>query len=199
MKEQIMMRAVTVLILFIGMLHGNVSAEKTRIHASLAPTANFRQSIHNRSYAFGISVPIRHDKLRIGLDVIGTVWQSYYSYSFEKHLRFDRYIGGTEELRPHFLAGFAPNFVWIYRNDESLWHQTMMTTGIIINYPDFSQYWRSLGGKPMDIMSPYLRFQRVITSKLPAALMVQFTYVPGAGLISSLLVGVDMNLIFWRK
>lgn len=128
-------------------------------------------------------------------------WASEYLYEFEERFFSNSQEVGPTELKPHVVTGFAPNVVLLSGNEDNLWYKTCVSVGLLWGWPEPpNKLWPESAGRISDnmFMSYFLRLQRPLSLKLPVAVMAQFLYVPGAGLISSLLVGVDINLIFWK-
>lgn len=189
------------IILVISILQGGDGPVRLRFHAGLAPTKSFTRDGPYGSFAIGVSYPITQDRFRLGFDLIRMSWASEYLYKFEERFFSNNQKVGPTGLKPHVVTGFAPNVVLSMGNEDNHWYRTSVSVGLLWGWPEPpDKLWPASAGRISDnmFMSYFLRFMRPLSLKLPVAVMAQFIYVPSAGLISSLLVGVDINLIFWK-
>ncbi|GEM_PF-5940983 len=174
------------------------------LHYVIAPAPNFQyasnESGNNRDYTFGLSFPVpKKQNFRFGIDIMLKSWTAYRLYRFEQDLLYENQsVGNTDELFEHSLLGAAPYLSGTINNKGDFWDKATFSFGVLAGHPDTpNKVWLKKWGKITDriVFTPFLRLERPLIAKYPWIIgMAQFYYVPGAGLVSSLLIGADVRL-----
>lgn len=202
------------ILVFSNMVLGDAKKWTLEIHGAISPIPLYEAERLDRnvSYSIGFSIPFpvlkdnaKFDALRLGLDFTGIPWVSHQIYSFEEVYPLDQEAGKTENLFRHFLIGYATSLSWTLLNQASLWNYTTFSGGVFWAFPALPLD-NSGGLLPISVDSteesvkhkvvpaPFVRFRRPLFKKYPWIVgMAQFGYVPEAGLISSLLVGLHFK------
>ena len=208
-----MKRLVACLLVLSSTILSSSEPEKIKIHGSieilpsyLNPNGNSSVTLADgitytnlrppeRSLFYGVTIPV-YDNIRIGFDIMQIVWTSYYRHKFDVS---DREIfntseelafGKTDVLFPHWLSGPSIYFSWQLINDNSLWNNTVFTMG------DFWGHGRSGGFESI----PFFRVERHLSRSFRyIKVIADISNIPNNGLITSLKIGFESNLIFWKR